>query len=81
MTAVRLNISISGMRDGEPWPPKGATVDLPDQEASDMIAQGYVDAVDAATEVADAAPAGETTDAAPAAPKPARKPRPRKAQD
>lgn len=34
---VRLLVQISGTRDGKPWPPKGNEVDLPDDEARQMI--------------------------------------------
>lgn len=35
---VRLLVSLSGTRDGQPWPPMGNEMDLPDAEARDMIA-------------------------------------------
>lgn len=34
---VRLLVSLSGTRDGVPWPTMGNTIDLPDAEARDMI--------------------------------------------
>jgi hypothetical protein len=34
---VRLLMTISGTRNGEPWPPAGNVVDLPDDEALHMI--------------------------------------------
>ena len=34
---VRLLVSLSGTRDGQPWPPMGNEMDLPDAEARDMI--------------------------------------------
>ncbi|MFF4752657.1 hypothetical protein ACWD5R_11425 [Streptomyces sp. NPDC002514] len=37
---VRMKVTISGTRDGEPWPERGGVVDLPDGEAGQMIAAG-----------------------------------------
>lgn len=37
---VRMKVTISGTRDGEPWPEKNGVVDLPDGEAEQMIASG-----------------------------------------
>ncbi len=37
---VRLRLQLTGTRDGQPWPPPGTLVDLPDQEAEDLIAAG-----------------------------------------
>jgi hypothetical protein len=37
---VRMRVSISGTRDGEPWPPAGQVVDLPDEEARHLCAGG-----------------------------------------
>lgn len=34
---VRLLVSISGTRNGQPWPPAGNVVDLPDDEAQHMV--------------------------------------------
>lgn len=46
---VRLLAQISGTRNGADWPIPGSVVDLPDGEASDLIASGQ--AVDAADPV------------------------------
>lgn len=35
---VRLLVDVSGTRDGQAWPPRGNTIDLPDEEARQMIA-------------------------------------------
>jgi hypothetical protein len=40
MARVVLAADISGTRDGKAWPPKGSEVDLPDDEARDMIRAG-----------------------------------------
>lgn len=37
---VLLKGDISGTRDGLPWPPRGSTVDLPDDEALKLCASG-----------------------------------------
>lgn len=37
---VRMKVTISGTRDGKPWPEKGGVVDLPDDEAEQMVASG-----------------------------------------
>jgi hypothetical protein len=40
---VRMNVTISGTRDGQPWPKRGGAVDLPDDEARQMIAAGLAE--------------------------------------
>lgn len=35
---VRLLVTVSGTRDGQAWPPAGNTMELPDEEARQMIA-------------------------------------------
>lgn len=37
---IRMNISMSGTRNGEDWPPRGSVVDLPDDEAQHYIDNG-----------------------------------------
>ncbi|GLP71043.1 hypothetical protein TUSST3_76630 [Streptomyces sp. TUS-ST3] len=37
---VRMKVTISGTRDGQPWPAQGGIVDLPDEEAKQMVAAG-----------------------------------------
>jgi hypothetical protein len=34
---IRMNIQISGSRDGAPWPAPGEIVELPEDEANDLI--------------------------------------------
>lgn len=34
---VRLLVDVSGTRDGLPWPPRGNEVNLPDDEARQMV--------------------------------------------
>lgn len=38
---VRMRITISGSRDGEAWPKVGEVVDLPDDEAVEMLQKGH----------------------------------------
>lgn len=40
---VRMKVTISGTRDGKPWPERGGTVDLPDDEAKQMVAAGLAE--------------------------------------
>lgn len=42
---VRMLIQISGTRNGQPWPAKGGTVDLPDAEAKHLCESGIAEAV------------------------------------
>lgn len=37
---VKLDVQISGTRDGEDWPPPGTVLDFPEAEARDLIAAG-----------------------------------------
>jgi hypothetical protein len=37
---VKLRGDISGSRDGQPWPPAGTELDLPDDEAATLCANG-----------------------------------------
>jgi len=50
---VKLLVDISGTRNGEPWPGRGESVDLPEDEARAMIAVGM------AAEAGDEASAGD----------------------
>lgn len=43
---VRMKIHITGTRNGLRWPPIGGEVDLPANEASDLVAQGFAEAVE-----------------------------------
>jgi len=62
-----MSISITGFRNGQPWPPAGTTVDLPDHEARDLIVAGYAkEAADASSTPSDAA-SGDGRRDAPAA--------------
>lgn len=71
---VQMSVFISGTRDGEPWPEVGGVVDLPADEAADMIANGYAEPVAAKdAETASVTPEGETAAA------PIKAPRARKA--
>lgn len=37
---VRMKVTLSGTRNGSDWPPAGGTVDLPDEEAADLVSGG-----------------------------------------
>lgn len=41
---ITMTTQITGTRNGEDWPPVGATINLPDGEAADLIAAGYAEA-------------------------------------
>lgn len=66
---VTMHHQISGTRDGAQWPARGEAIDLPDDEAAALIAQGAaVEADDQpATKPArrSGKPAGEKADAVP----------------
>lgn len=47
---VRMKVTISGTRNGEPWPERGEIKDLPDGEAKYMISVGLAEEEDAETE-------------------------------
>jgi len=59
---VKMIAQLTGTRDGEDWPRVGATIDLPDAEAADLIMNGY--AVDPA-DVEDETPTSRTTTSRP----------------
>lgn len=40
-----MKVHITGTRNGKQWPEPGGTVDLPDNVAADMCAQGYAEPV------------------------------------
>lgn len=45
MKTVVMNRTITGLRDGLYWPKRGQEMELPDQEADEMIANGMAVAV------------------------------------
>lgn len=51
---VVMTVSLSGMRNGADWPPRGTPIDLPDAEAKGYIQAGM------AREVSDDEPEVET---------------------
>lgn len=72
---VRMKVEISGTRNGEYWPKPGETMDLPDAEALDYIANGICEADTTPAP----APVTETAAVEPVTETAARKPgRPRK---
>lgn len=42
---VKMLVAVSGTRDGEAWPARGETADLPDAEAADLCAAGLAEPV------------------------------------
>lgn len=42
---VKMRVHITGTRNGAHWPEPGGVIDLPDNEAADMCAQGYAEPV------------------------------------
>lgn len=43
---VQMRATITGSRDGEPWPERGGYIELPDHEAQDLIAAGLAQSAD-----------------------------------
>jgi len=39
---VKVNIHVSGLRDGQPWPPVGGVLELPQDEAMPLLQNGTV---------------------------------------
>lgn len=71
---VRMKVTVSGTRDGEPWPTKGGEVDLPDDEAKHLLAGGLAEEPDSEPDVEEAtAPAAEKS--TPSGRKPVAKPK------
>lgn len=59
---VTMRIAIGGYRNGQEWPAPGGTIDVPDHEAADLIANGYAVATEPAADddvVVDDAPAAK----------------------
>ena len=42
---IRMKIAMSGLRNGEPWPPVGQTTELPTGEAQHLCASGIAEEV------------------------------------
>jgi hypothetical protein len=40
-----MNVAMSGTVDGEPWPPLGGDIDLPDVVAAKLVAAGHAEPV------------------------------------
>lgn len=51
---VRMKRHITGTRNGEEWPPRGGTLEVPDHEGADLITAGLAEEVtDASTSAKD----------------------------
>ena len=48
MPKVKMLIKMSGTRNGDDWPEIGGTLDVPKDEAANLVANGYAEAVKAA---------------------------------
>lgn len=40
-----MNVSVTGTRDGQKWPPAGGEIEVGDQEGADLCAAGLADPV------------------------------------
>lgn len=61
---VRMRVTISGTRDGQSWPERGGVVELPEEEATHLVAVGLAeDAKDAEDSEGGGEPAEETATA------------------
>ena len=49
---VRMNVELSGTRDGQDWPAKGGVVDLPEDQAQHLVAGGLASVDDSKVEAA-----------------------------
>jgi len=58
---IRMKADISGSRNGQPWPRRGGTVEVPDAEGADLCAAGLAEPVAQKTaRVETAAPADDS---------------------
>lgn len=63
---VIMRVTISGARNGQPWPGKGETANLPAAEAAALVAAGIAEYVGGSQmESATATPSGEQAVAVP----------------
>ncbi|MCI3277522.1 hypothetical protein [Streptomyces cylindrosporus] len=51
---IRMKTTVSGSRNGVPWPPRGETVELPDDEATALCASGMAEPVEHDEEASEA---------------------------
>lgn len=42
---VRMKVEVSGTRNGQPWPPRGSVIDMPDVEAASYCSSGMAEPV------------------------------------
>lgn len=56
---VTMRVAITGTRNGQPWPGAGGTIDVPEAEASDLIAAGLAVAAEKPVAQKATAPSGE----------------------
>ncbi|MEU6344480.1 hypothetical protein ABZ883_26430 [Streptomyces sp. NPDC046977] len=67
---VRMKTTLSGTRDGQPWPARGELVDLPDEEAAHMVSVGLAETADGDEPVVEEATAPEAERSTPTGRKP-----------
>ncbi|HEY9351872.1 MAG TPA: hypothetical protein VIP28_01420 [Nocardioides sp.] len=41
---IRMTVTLPGTRNGQPWPDKGQSIDVPDDEAEQLIRYGAAEA-------------------------------------
>jgi hypothetical protein len=56
---VLLTGDITGARDGQPWPPAGSVIELPEDEAQSLVHSGMAKAASGAKDTADLAAAAK----------------------
>jgi hypothetical protein len=71
---VRMKVTISGTRDGQPWPERGQSVDLPDSEAEQLVASGLATTDDGDVDEGDGGEEHATVPGSPEKATPRRKP-------
>ncbi|MEV7394342.1 hypothetical protein [Streptomyces sp. NPDC091215] len=42
---IRMKMTVSGLRNGQPWPPRGGVLDVPDAEGAALCAMGGAEPV------------------------------------
>ncbi|MFH8668810.1 hypothetical protein ACH4F3_28575 [Streptomyces anulatus] len=57
---IRMKIAMSGLRNGQPWPPVGQTAELPTGEAQHLCASGIAEEVPDGEETATPPPSEDT---------------------
>lgn len=61
MPVVRMLQSMSGLRGGQEWPPRGGLLTVPTSEAADLVAVGFAEVVPDELEMAAVEPTETAT--------------------